>query len=185
MSTSIKQRAGPRWCCANLILRLFTLHGEGRLTACGLPANHPLVRFVQEPGSLDKALDLDDTVLWDSLSMLMDAEDELVCLRARQLSERKLLKCMDIWSEAAVLLTPDKREDSAARSERVARISLTCDRVLERMAEVPGVLADDYKRDPYKRFQDSRTPPNQIHIMQDVEGHLCPPEHKESRRVAE
>ena len=109
----------------------------------------------------------------------MDAEDELICLRARQLSERKLLKCMDIWSEAAVLLTPDKREDLVARSERVARISLTCDRVLERMAEVPGVLAVDHdKRDPYKRFQDLRTPPNQIHIMQDVEGHLCPPEHR-------
>jgi uncharacterized protein len=28
-------------------------------------------------------------------------------------------------------------------------------------------MFDDYKRDPYKRFQDSRTPPNQIHIMQD------------------
>ncbi len=25
---------------------------------------------------------------------------------------------------------------------------------------------DTYTRDPYKRFQDSRTPPNQIHILQ-------------------
>jgi HD superfamily phosphohydrolase len=161
-----KATRGAEMVLRDLILRLFMLHREGRLTACGLPANHPLVRFVQDPGSLERAQALDDTVLWGALAMLMDAEDEQIQLRARQLSERKLLKCVDIWDEAAALLAPNKREDPMARAERIARVNLACDRVLQRMDEVPSVLMDDYKRDPYKRFQDSRTPPNQIHIMQ-------------------
>lgn len=162
-----KATRGAEMVLRDLILRLFTLHKEGRVLDCGLPANHPLVRFVQAPGSLDNVLLLDDTVLWGALSMLMEVNDAPIKLRARQLSERRLLKCMDIWVEAATLLAPERREDAAARAERVARINLACDRVLQRKHEVPAAMIDDYKRDPYKRFQDSRTPPNQIHIMQD------------------
>lgn len=150
----------------DLILRLFKLRDEERIVASGLPDNHPLVRFVIEPGSLDRAQALDDTVLWGALSMLAGADDDRVRMRAGQLLDRKLLGCFDIWNAAAELLAAPGREEPKARVERIARINLACDRVLKRKDEAPGAMFDDYKRDPYKRFQDSRTPPNQIHIMQ-------------------
>ena len=162
-----KATRGAEMVLRDLILRLFALHADGRIAASGLPANHPLVRFVLEPGLLDRAQALDDTVLWGALPMIATAEDDTeIAWRARQLLDRKLLACFDIWDEAAKMLAPEGREEPKKRSERIARINLTCDRVLARKDEAPGVMFDDYKRDPYKRFQDSRTPPNQIHIMQ-------------------
>ena len=161
-----KATRGAELVLRDLILRIFALAKEERLAACGLPANHPLVRFVQEPSALERAQALDDTVLWGALGMLIAADDEHVRLRARQLLERNLLSCFDIWNAAAELLTSPGREDERARVARVARINLACDRVLAHKDEAPQAMFDDYKRDPYKRFQDSRTPPNQIHIMQ-------------------
>ena len=161
-----KATRGAEMVLRDLILRLFTLHAEGRLAASGLPPNHPLVRFVQEPGKLDRAQALDDTVLWGGLPMIATGEDAEIAVRARQLLDRKLLACFDIWNQAAEILAPSGREEPKKRAERIARLNLTCDRVLARKGEAPEVMFDDYKRDPYKRFQDSRTPPNQIHIME-------------------
>jgi hypothetical protein len=161
-----KATRGAETVLKDLILRLFALHEDSRLPACGLPANHPLTRFVGEPGCLDRVLALDDTVFWGALSMLMEADDEIVRTRAQQLRERKLLQCFDIKEFATSLLPPVRREEPETRKERMARIKLACDRSLDRLAtEAPNVMTDDYARDPYKRFQDSRTPPNQIHIM--------------------
>ncbi|MHB1302954.1 MAG: HD domain-containing protein [Acidiphilium sp.] len=162
-----KATRGAEIVLRDLVLRLFTLHTEGNIAASGLPGNHPLVRFVQEPNEIERVQALDDTVLWGALPMLAEADDRQIATRARQLLDRKLLTCFDIWNTAASTLAPAGREEPKARVERIARINLTCDRVLARQGEVSGVMFDDYKRDPYKRFQDSRTPPNQIHIMQD------------------
>lgn len=161
-----KATRGAEMVLRDLILRLYELRGEPA-EATGLPNNHPLVRFLAEPESLSRAQTLDDTVLWGALPMLCEARDERITLRARQLLNRRLLICFDIWAAAAQELAPTGKEDTAARAVRIGRINLACDRVMKRQAEAPGALFDDYKRDPYKRFQDSRTPPNQIHIMQD------------------
>ena len=149
-----------------LILRLFELVRSGSADKTGLPANHPLIRFATTPDDLDRALALDDAVFWGALPMMAEAEDEAIRRRALQLLHRRLLRCFDVWEAAAEMLSPTGREDSAARAARIARINLACNRVLERAAEAPGALFDSYTRDPYKRFQDSRTPPNQIHILQ-------------------
>ena len=161
-----KATRGAEMVLRDLILRLFELRDEERMVACGLPHNHPLVRFVIDPGLLDRAQALDDTVLWGALFMLAGADDDRLRMRAGQLLDRKLLGCFDVWNAAAELLATPGREEVKARVERIARINLACDRVLQRKDEAPAAMFDDYKRDPYKRFQDSRTPPNQIHIMQ-------------------
>lgn len=161
-----KATRGAEMVLRDLMLRLFALNGEGRIAASALPGNHPLVRFVLQPGSIGCSQALDDAVLWGALPMLAEAEDVVVAQRARQLLDRKLLACFDIWNMAAGLLAPSGREEPKDRAARIARINLTCDRVLARKAEVSDALFDNYARDPYKRFQDSRTPPNQIHIMQ-------------------
>ncbi len=149
-----------------LILRLFELVRSGSADKTGLASNHPLIRFATAPDNLDRALALDDAVFWGALPMMADAEDEVVKRRALQLLHRRLLRCFDVWEAASEMLSPTGREDNVARAARIARINLACNRVLERAAEVPGALFDSYTRDPYKRFQDSRTPPNQIHILQ-------------------
>ena len=161
-----KATRGAEMVLRDLILRLFALHAGGAIATSGLPGNHPLVRFVLEPGALDRVQALDDTVLWGALPMLADAEDAQLAKRAGQLLDRKLLTCLDIWNTATEMLAPLGREEPQARAERIARTNLTCDRVLARAGELPDVMFDNYTRDPYKRFQDSRTPPNQIHIMQ-------------------
>jgi HD superfamily phosphohydrolase len=161
-----KATRGAEMILRDLILRMFSLHKEGRVSDTALPANHPLVRFVNEPGNLERAQALDDSVLWGALPMLLEAADRQVGLRARQLLDRRLLSAFDVWEEASKLLIPAGREEPKARTERIAKINLTCDRVLARREEAPEAIFDDYKRDPYKRFQDSRTPPNQIHILQ-------------------
>ena len=161
-----KATRGAELVLRDLILRLFMLHREGRVAASTLPHNHPLVRFVEEPNNLDRAQALDDTVLWGALPMLVESTDNQISTRARQLLDRRLLSTFDVWEEASKLLAPVGREEPKMRTARIARINLTCDRVLARKDEVPSAMFDDYKRDPYKRFQDSRTAPNQIHIMQ-------------------
>ena len=160
-----KATRGAEMVLRDLIVRLHELRGEPS-DMTGLPGNHPLIRFLADPDNLERAQALDDTVLWGALPMLCDARDERVELRARQLLDRRLLTCFDIWDEATRELAPTGREDARARAVRISRINLACDRVIKHRAEAPGALFDDYKRDPYKRFQDSRTPPNQIHIMQ-------------------
>ena len=149
-----------------LILRVFELVRSGSADKTGLPFNHPLIRFATTPDNLDRAMALDDAVFWGALPMMAEAEDEVIRHRALQLLHRRLLRCFDVWEAAAEMLPPTRREDSAVRAARIARINLACNRVLEHSAEVPGALFDSYTRDPYKRFQDSRTPPNQIHILQ-------------------
>lgn len=160
-----KATRGAEMVLRDLIVRLHELRGEPP-DMTGLPGNHPLIRFLADPDNLERAQALDDTVLWGALPMLCDARDGRVALRARQLLYRRLLACFDIWDEAARELAPAGREDARARAVRISRINLACDRAMKRRTEAPGALFDDYKQDPYKRFQDSRTPPNQIHIMQ-------------------
>lgn len=149
-----------------LILRLFDLVRSGSAKKTGLPSNHPLIRFAKTPHNLDRALALDDAVFWGALPMMAEAKDDVIQRRALQLLHRRLLRCFDIWEAAAEMLSSTGREGSAARKIRIARINLACNRVLEHAEEAPGALFDSYTRDPYKRFQDSRTPPNQIHILQ-------------------
>ena len=161
-----KATRGAEMVLRSLILRLFRLREEGALDEASLPGNHPLIRFVTAPDSMDHVQALDDTVLWGALPMLKDATDSTISLHAAQLLDRRLLTCIDIWDFASKELAPAGREEPKARAARLARINLVCGRVLGRKGEVPGAMFDDYKRDPYKRFEDSRTPPNQIQIMQ-------------------
>lgn len=149
-----------------LILRVFSLVRDGHGTKTGLPGSHPLISFAKEPSSLDRILDLDDAVLWGALPMLVGADDSEVRALAMQLRDRNLLHCIDVWVMAAEELPPERREDSASRRARLERINRVCDLVVESKAALPNVLLDNYRRNPYERFQSADTVFNQIHIKQ-------------------
>jgi HD superfamily phosphohydrolase len=58
-----------------LIRRVLKLGSQGDEALTGLPENHPLIRFAREPDELRHALNLDDTVFWGALPLLVDASD--------------------------------------------------------------------------------------------------------------
>lgn len=153
----------------SLMRRLVALAVEEAFSKSGLPENHPIARFLADPGSLDRAVSLDDTVFWGALPMMLEADDGKVSLLARSLSERRLTTCVDIRVKVEAFLPQIEGEP---RERRSARIKLACDAIVaelrknnsEKPADIQRFMIDQYFRNPYKRFQDSKTPLNQILI---------------------
>jgi HD superfamily phosphohydrolase len=155
-----------------MMLRIVSLVREGRAGKTGLPLKHPMVRFAKDPESLDNALALDDAVFWGALSMLADAEDKQIRDCAIRLRDRKLPKCIDIRHELVSAIGLSARGSAEKRDElkkRLERLIGSIEKQLERWVEgnsddSPRILLDRAVRDPYKRFQESKGPLNQIHI---------------------
>lgn len=150
-----------------LMRQLVNLHLNGAGSKSGLPERHPILRFIAEPSNLDRALALDDTVFWGALPMLLEAEDEQVRRWSTALRGRSLLRCIDIRQRVE-----EGMPETVERKERRARVQLACDGVIMALQDrntknadgLPRFLVDQYTRDPYKRFQDSKSPLNQIQI---------------------
>ncbi len=156
-----------------LILQVIALIREGRADRTGLPSNHPLIRFAKDSGSLDNALALDDSVFWGALSMLAEAKDDLIRDCAERLRDRKLPKCIDLRNRIASAIGADKRglsdEDRDDLKKKLDRLITTIEKRLQGWADTnssgaPRILTDRASRDPYKRFEESKGPLNQIHI---------------------
>ena len=155
-----------------LMCQLKSYCEAGQVSATGLPDNHPLVRFMKDPESLENAIALDDMVFWGALSMLSNSEDDTIKHLAVRLRDRRLPKCVDIRARVEADFQPSAREEPAARKERLARIKLICGNVLtaieDQHASIPigerPVITDKYERSPYRRFDTGRTPVNQLHI---------------------
>jgi hypothetical protein len=101
-----------------------------------------------------------------------EAEDVTLRCLAGMLQDRRLPGYVDIRAKVEAEFPPLAREDVSARKARLARVKLICGNVLsaieERQAETPmgqrHVITDEYERSPYRVFDTSRTPMNQMHI---------------------
>jgi uncharacterized protein len=152
-----------------LMRRIVWLHTAGEGAKSGLPSRHPILRFVAEPTNLERALALDDTVFWGALPMLLEADDPEVRRLSVALTERRLTRCIDLRRQVEDELPFIPGE---GREQRQARVRLTCDAVVSELKAQNGArsdncsrfLVDEYIRHPYRRFQDSKTPLNQILI---------------------
>ncbi len=152
-----------------LMRRLVSLNEKGDAPKCGLPERHPILRFVAEPANLDRAMALDDTVFWGALPLLEEADDKEVQRLTIALRGRHLTRCIDLRQriEGELPLKTDEK-----REQRQARVKLICDGIVSALKEQEAAdaagaarfLVDQYVRHPYKRFQDSKTPLNQILI---------------------
>lgn len=155
-----------------MFLRIVKLVREGRRGRTGLPPNHPLVRFASAPERLEYALSLDDTVFWGALGMLCDAKDEVIQECASHLRDRKLPKCIDLRHELVAAIGGNKAmsaDDRADKNKKLERLVGSIEKRLQNWADknstgFPRILTDRAARDPYKRFQESKGPLNQIHI---------------------
>lgn len=152
-----------------LMRRIVRLNEKSLGEKSGLPSRHPILRFVADPANLDRALALDDAVFWGAMPQLLEAEDEQIGRLAFALRERRMCSCIDLRRlvEANLPLRSGERRD-----QRSARTKLVCDEVIAELRKIvqespdapPRFLIDQYVRNPYKRFQDSKTPLNQILI---------------------
>lgn len=149
-----------------LMRKIVHLHQEGMHQKTGLSKNHPILRFIEDPKIIDHALNLDDTVFWGALPSLNEAEDKEIQHLSSILHNRHLLKCIDIRQ----FVESEKTKLPEDRNIRQAIISKICEEIVNKIKEEQKkcssiyVLIDQYKRHPYKRFQDSKTPLNQILI---------------------
>jgi HD superfamily phosphohydrolase len=164
-----KTTRGAEMVFKGLIRRLLRLGNEGHTAKSGLPGNHPLVRFVKETDRLAHVLAMDDSVFWGALPMMAEAEDDQIRRLALSMRERHLPRCIDIRLRVEAALP---RKEGWNRAGRQARIDLACKNIesalLARAAETPDaperIFVDSYRRQPYKRFQDSKAPLNRILI---------------------
>jgi len=156
-----------------LMLRLIELTRSNLGNKTGLPKKHPFIRFATNPESVDTALALDDTVFWGALPMLAEAPDRKIRNCAIRLQHRQLPKCIDIRHklmaalELRKALTPAQRAELQKKLDRlIASIEAKLNRWAEKNSsnEAPRILTDRATRDPYKRFEESRGPFNQIHM---------------------
>jgi HD superfamily phosphohydrolase len=152
-----------------LMRQLLQLAKNGHAAKTGLAEGHPILRFAKEPDQLKHALEMDDLVFWGALPVLVDAEDGLIATFSRALTDRLLPACIDIRRRVEEELP---RKPDEPRISHQARIELACSNIETALMALPmvtdqsgRVLLDRYKREPYKRYQDSDTPLNRILIQ--------------------
>jgi HD superfamily phosphohydrolase len=146
-----------------LLTQAISLVRAGKENAIGLPPNHPLVKFAKEPESIKWVLQLDDTVVWGALSMMTDAADPTISQFARRLRDRKLFKCIDLRTEVGREILDQ------VKVEQICTAITTKIEQWKQKSKINSVriLVDRATREPYKQFQESKGPLNQIMIRHD------------------
>ena len=84
-----------------LIELLAKLVRNGHHERAGLPKNHPLVQFLLDPDAVEPFLQLDDTVVMGSLSMLASSSDKSIAELAARIRDRKIYSCIDVTKRMA------------------------------------------------------------------------------------
>jgi HD superfamily phosphohydrolase len=160
-----------------LIERIAVLLLDGGLSKTGLPESHPLVRFLKDPDAVGPFLELDDTVVLGSLSMLANAEDAAVAELATRIRDRKVYSCIDVTRrmEARLGLPKPGAADVADFEQRRKAVERGVAAVTEAAKErgllepgdsgLPRVLQDLAPRSPYKRFDDASKPFTPIYVI--------------------
>lgn len=161
-----KTTRGAEKLFSEILIRVFQLVRNGSAKNTGLPPKHPLVRFAKKPEAVDSALDLDDSVIWGALSLLANAKDSIIQEFAVRLRDRKLYKAVDVREEVRKKLGPAASANGSTALDRIC--ASIRERINERVGEKddisPRILSDETVREPYKEFQESKGPLNQIMI---------------------
>ncbi|WP_307437765.1 HD domain-containing protein [Labrys monachus] len=168
-----KTTRGAEKIFSSLILKLYGLVQDGRNDLSGLPDNHPIILFLSNPNAIENALLLDDALFWGSLHFLSNSKDKLVAEYASRLEGRRLLKCIDVRRQIEGQIPVRRGMTPEDRQEREAKITIKVKTIMKEITarsierernKERQILIDEYRRSPYKKFQDSQTPLNQILI---------------------
>lgn len=162
---------------SSLVELIATRVRDGDIAAVGLPETHPLVRFLQDPEGIDAFLELDDSVVMGSLSLLAAASDASIAELAVRIRDRKIFQCIDVSKRMASAFGLPQAGDAnpssdVARAKEVARrIAKVGELARERNLLEPGadgiagILEDAAPRSPYKRVSDTTRPLSRIHVI--------------------
>jgi len=139
---------------------------DGSLDKCGLEPRHPLVAFCREPNEIGKILALDDTCVSGAYSLMCDASDHVLSSLASRLRDRKRLKCIDIRHEIERSLGWETASDNQQDVEVACKAieSKVQDWLVSRKDGLPSILIDNGVRVPYREYDESKGPLNQIRI---------------------
>lgn len=150
-----------------LMRRVVHLNCDGVAEKTGLPSNHPIIRFINDPENMDKAQSLDDTVFFGALPTMAESDDIQVKRLAKAPRDRTLTKCVDIRSKVESELPQASGEERANWTSRITKICSDITADLGARKEGDGsvqVFIDEYSRHPYKRNDAQETPLNQIYM---------------------
>lgn len=139
-----------------LLLSTFQLARADRHADVGLPSDHPLIRFAQDPSDLGRFCRLDDSTVWGALPMLVKSKNSCIAELSSRLIERRFYKAIDVTAriEAALAGLPiAEREEKRRRAEASIRVSLASSGLLTMTDQAPKVFDDVVVRDPYRQGQ--------------------------------
>ena len=158
-----KATRGAEKIFGELLCRVIILARDGAWQKTGLPNKHPLVTFAKSPDRLERIIALDDTVLWGALSFMTVANDETVRSLAARLRDRRLYKCIDVRERLLTKLGEDAKEEIVEKACQKVDAKIA-DWLASKTDVAPRIITDRAEREPYKRFQESKGPLNQIRI---------------------
>lgn len=141
-----------------LMVRVFELARAGDEEKVGLSKSHPLIRFANDPANIERALCLDDAVVYGALSQLCDAKDEIISELSQRIRDRKTYKCFDVREYILKRLSNDGISPADMR-KAINRKAIACLEKIELWKKTTGsemVLKDETARSPYKRFEESK-----------------------------
>lgn len=142
-----------------LFVRVVTLVLEGSLDQTGLAANHPIARYAMD-SNVNNFLLLDDTVVTGALPILKDAVDPAVAELAKRLWERKFYKSVDLTLLPEFLALGESEREAVLSNVKVSLLDWSAsDRSI-----VSRMLIDEGRRSPYKPFDRSKGPLEQIMV---------------------
>ena len=172
-----KTTRGVELLFSELVQRVFHLVLDGSVSRTGLPNKHPLVQFAKFPSKLSSALALDDTVVWGALHLLSTSKDAAISEAAQRISKRNLYKSIDVRERIRIELGIENSIDNYS----LGTLDWACQsikrKVRGRLSKgkpefLSKMLWDNDQREPYRRFQESKGPLNQIRIKQSSSGAL-------------
>lgn len=141
---------------AALLLNTFQLARSDESADVGLPPDHPLIRFAQEPKDLGRFCRLDDSTVWGALPMLLKSKNSCIAELSSRLIERRFYKAIDVTAkiETALAGLPIvERDEKRRKAEASIRVSLASSGLLAVADQAPKVFDDVVVRDPYRQGQ--------------------------------
>lgn len=145
-----------------LLIRVGQLYRNSETEKSGLPRNHPIIRFFEDPKSLEAFLCLDDSVFWGAMPQLCEASDKAVQELATRLVHRKLWKTYDLRLSVEQKL---RNGDEAAIDRVIQRSNEKISEWSEEFSDdIPRAVMSTAKRNPYKITPASASPLNKIFI---------------------
>lgn len=158
---------------SELLIRIHYLIHDNAVRNTGLPANHPLIRFLRKANQISLVTDLDDSVIWGALGLMKNAKDGCVSELAGRLKDRRFYKSIDVRQNISTAIgakvnahnTLEIEEEEKAVEQIAIQVKNRISKFNDAIgSDVPRIIWDATERKPYKKIQESKGPLNQIRI---------------------